>query len=100
MNESLDEMVKLMKEIRAKLPKASPEERITVFLEYRRSQKAAHPANLRGLVSSLEFKPAKNGKSEVARTDRSVTSQLPSSFEFDGYTYFTKDDAIIRVKRP
>ena len=50
------------------------------------------------LLNTLFFKPAKNGKSEFANISKELGAKLPQSFEHEGYSYFNKGDALIRVK--
>jgi hypothetical protein len=96
-----------MKLIQKEMPNAEKEERITVFLEYMREKKNGYSTekhdeshvNIESLLSSLSFKPAKNGKSEFASIDPELGKKLPKSFERGEYNYFNKGDALIRVKK-
>ena len=107
----LKELIEIMKLIQKEMPNAEKEERITVFLEYMRERKnnyvdiekqnmnSANPVNIESLLSTLSFKPAKNGKSEFANIDKDLGAKLPQSFEYGGYNYYNKGDALIRVKK-
>ena len=103
------ELIETMETIREKMPKAEKEERITVFLEYRREKgnhfgtekqnmNSTSPVNIESLVNTLSFKTSKNGKSEFASIDKDLGAKLPQSFEYGGYNYYNKGDALIRVK--
>jgi len=104
----LKELIEIMKLIQKEMPNAEKEERITVFLEYTRERKNSYvdtekqntnEINLESLVNALSFKPAKNGKSEFANIDKDLGAKLPQSFEYGGYNYYNKGDALIRVKK-
>jgi hypothetical protein len=55
--------------------------------------------NIESLVNALSFKTSKNGKSEFASIDKDLGAKLPQSFEYGGYSYYNKGDALIRVKK-
>jgi len=105
------ELIEVMKTIQKEMPTSEKEEHITVFLEYMRERKnnyvdiekqnmnSANPVNIESLLSTLSFKPAKNGKSEFANIDKDLGAKLPQSFEYGGYNYYNKGDALIRVKK-
>jgi len=105
----LQELIEVMKIIDREMPNAEKEERISVFIEYMREKKPSNfgvkqnpsntnEINLVSLVNALSFKQAKNGKSEFANIDKDLGSKLPQRFDYGGYNYFNKGDAIIRVK--
>jgi len=113
-NEEIDpklkELIEIMKLIQKEMPNAEKEERITVFLEYRREKgnhfgtekqnmNSANPVSMESLLSTLSFKTSKNGKSEYANISKELGAKLPQSFEHEGYSYFNKGDALIRVKK-
>jgi hypothetical protein len=58
-----------------------------------------NPVNIESLVNALSFKTSKNGKSEFASIDKDLGAKLPQSFEYGGYNYYNKGDALIRVKK-
>ena len=105
----LKELIEIMKTIQKEMPNAEKEERITVFLEYMRERKNSYSTekqsmnnenhvNIVSLLSTLSFKASKNGKSEYANISKELGAKLPQSFEHEGYSYFNKGDALIRVK--
>ena len=104
------ELIEVMKAIKKEMPDFEKEERITVFLEYRREKgnhfgtekqnmNSANPVSMESLLSTLSFKTSKNGKSEYANISKELGAKLPQSFEHEGYSYFNKGDALIRVKK-
>jgi len=100
----LKELIEIMKTIQKEMPNAEKEERITVFLEYMRERKnnisaGKENVDIESLLNTLFFKPAKNGKSEFANISKELGAKLPQSFEHEGYSYFNKGDALIRVKK-
>ena len=106
----LKELIEIMKLIQKEMPNAEKEERITVFLEYTRERKNSYvdtekqnmnsmnPVQIETLLKSLSFKTSKNGKSEFANIDKELGKRLPFHFNYGGYNYFNKLDALIRVK--
>jgi len=113
-NEKIDprlkDLIGIMKLIQKEMPNADPSERITVFLRYLEEQKhnnfgtekqtvSTNPVNIESLVNALSFKTSKNGKSEFASIDKDLGAKLPQSFEYGGYNYYNKGDALIRVKK-
>jgi hypothetical protein len=50
-------------------------------------------------LSTLSFKPAKNGKSEFANISQELGKKLPQQFDVGEYSYFNKRDALIRIKK-
>jgi len=54
--------------------------------------------DLESLLKTLTFKTSKNGKSEYASIPKAFSPNFPQSFEYGGYTYYNKGDALIRVK--
>jgi len=102
------ELIEVMKTIQKEMPTSEKEERITVFLEYMREKKSystekqsmnnENHVDIVSLLSSLSFKTSKNGKSEYANISKELGAKLPQSFEHEGYSYFNKGDALIRVK--
>jgi len=113
-NEKIDpllkELIEIMKTIRKEMPDAEKEERITIFLEYRRERgnhfgtkkqnmNSANPVSIESLVNAFSFKTAKNGKSEFVSIDPELGKKLPQQFDVGEYSYFNKGDALIRVKK-
>jgi len=105
----LKELIEIMKLIQKEMPNAEKEERITVFLEYRREKgnhfgtekqtNSTNPVNIESLVNALSFRTAKNGKSEFVSIDPELGKKLPQQFDVGEYSYFNKGDALIRVKK-
>jgi len=105
----LKELIEIMKTIRKEMSDAEKEERITVFLEYTRERKNGYSSekqsmnnensvDIGSLLKTLNFKQAKNGKSEYATIPKEFSQKIPQSFEYGGYNYYNKGDALIRVK--
>jgi len=112
-NEKIDphlkELIEVMKAIKKEMPDFEKEERITVFLEYRREKgnheaekqtvNSTNPVSMESLLNTLTFKTAKNGKSEFAKIEKDLGAKLPQHFTVGEYDYFNKGDALIRVKK-
>ena len=106
----LKELIEVMKAIKKEMPDFEKEERITVFLEYRREKgnhfeteklnmNSANPVNIESLLNTLSFKTSKNGKSEFAKIEKDLGAKLPQHFIVGEYDYFNKGDALIRIKK-
>ena len=105
----LKELIEVMKAIKKEMPDFEKEERITVFLEYRREKgnheaekqtvNSTNPVSMESLLNTLTFKTAKNGKSEFAKIEKDLGAKLPQHFTVGEYDYFNKGDALIRVKK-
>jgi len=104
------ELIEIMKLIQKEMPNAEKEEHITVFLEYMRERRNGYSTekqntnneprvDIESLLSTLSFKPAKNGKSEFANISQELGKKLPQQFDVGEYSYFNKGDALIRVKK-
>ena len=110
----LKELIDVMKAIKKEMSDFEKEERITVFLEYRREKENhfrtekqntnnANPVNIETLLNSLVFKKSKNGKSEFATIDPEIAQKLPQEFEIKDDKFFVKKDSktpvIIKLKK-
>jgi len=98
----LNELIDDMKTIKEKMPDYEKEERITVFLEYRR-EKENHfgmekqnmsnekRVDIESLLNSLTFRTAKkNGDLKYAFIDLELAKKLPKKFEVNGRKYSVK----------
>jgi hypothetical protein len=98
----LNELIDVMKTIKEKMPDYEKEERITVFLEYRR-EKENHfgtekqnmsnekSVDIESLLNSLTFRTAKkNGDLKYAVIDLELAKKLPKKFEVNGREYSVK----------
>jgi len=98
----LNGLIDDMKTIKERMPDYEKEERITVFLEYRR-EKENHfgtekqnmsnekRVNIESLLNSLTFRTAKkNGDLKYAFIDLELAKKLPKKFEANGREYSVK----------
>ncbi|PSN82966.1 hypothetical protein B9Q01_06415 [Candidatus Marsarchaeota G1 archaeon OSP_D] len=104
------ELIEVMKAIKKEMPDFEKEERITVFLEYRREKgnhfgtekqnmNSTNSVSIESLLNTLTFRQAKNGKSEFANISQDLGAKLPKQFDVGEYSYFNKGDALIRVRK-
>jgi len=98
----LKELIEVMKAIKKEMPDFEKEERITVFLEYRR-EKENHfgtekqnmsnekSVDIESLLNSLTFRTAKkNVDLKYAVIDLELAKKLPKKFEVNGREYSVK----------